>query len=220
MSIINPMVAIVLDHNFFNHDAQAGGFFPKTHINPGFDIDSFIKANGKNILVEGIRGTGKTHILKMIASKCIDHYGEYNILPVYISLNMVSEWQGSDIRLFRIQLYANIVSKTIETIENNKANIGYMKSGTEKAIDILKSMFGIKSSADIDNILNRIKNINNGLLRQLTYNSEKICEKSKDETEIRSGFSSTSLIQFKFEDVIKAIEEREIQKVGKTCCVA
>jgi Cdc6-like AAA superfamily ATPase len=136
------MVAIVLDHNFFNHDAQAGGFFPKTHINPGFDIDSLIKTNGKNILIEGIRGTGKTHILKMIASKCIDNYVEFRILPVYISLNMVSEWQGSDIRLFRIQLYANIVSKTIETIEKNKTNIGYDKSGTKKAIDVIKNMFG------------------------------------------------------------------------------
>jgi Cdc6-like AAA superfamily ATPase len=67
------------DPNFFNHDAQAGGFFPLTHINPGFDIDSFIRGSGKNILVEGIRGTGKTHILKMIASKCIDTYPEEKI---------------------------------------------------------------------------------------------------------------------------------------------
>lgn len=63
------MPPATLDPNFFNHDAQAGGFFPLTHINPGFDIDSFIRGPGKNILVEGIRGTGKTHILKMIASK-------------------------------------------------------------------------------------------------------------------------------------------------------
>jgi hypothetical protein len=210
------MVAIVLDHNFFNHDAQAGGFFPKTHINPGFDIDSLIKTDGKNILIEGIRGTGKTHILKMIASKCIDNYNELKILPVYISLNMVSEWQGSDIRLFRIQLYANIVSKTIETIENNKTNIGYKKSGTEKAIDILKSMFGIKNNEDIDKILNKVRDINEELLRQLTYNPEKICERSKDEAEIRSGFSTAPPVQLKFEELIRYIEEREIQKVGKT----
>jgi len=210
------MAAIVLDHSFFNHDAQAGGFFPKTHINPGFDIDSFIKDSGKNILIEGIRGTGKTHILKMIASKCIENYSVNKILPVYISLNMVSEWQGSDIRLFRIQLYANVVSKAIETIETNKNNIGYTKSGAEKAIDIIKNMFGIKSEEDIDIILKRIKDINENLLRQLTYNSEKICERTKDELELRCGVGSSSAVQLKFEDLIRYIEEREIQKVGKT----
>jgi len=167
-------------------------------------------------LIEGIRGTGKTHILKMIASKCIENYSVNKILPVYISLNMVSEWQGSDIRLFRIQLYANVVSKAIETIETNKNNIGYTKSGAEKAIDIIKNMFGIKSEEDIDIILKRIKDINENLLRQLTYNSEKICERTKDELELRCGVGSSSAVQLKFEDLIRYIEEREIQKVGKT----
>lgn len=36
------MSAVSINPNFFNHDAQAGGFFPVTHINPGFDIDAFI----------------------------------------------------------------------------------------------------------------------------------------------------------------------------------
>ena len=87
------MVTVSLDQRFFNHDAQAGGFFPLTHTNPGFDIDSFTGDNGKNMLIEGFRGTGKTHILKMIHSNCIEKYDVKKILPVYVSLARVSEWQ-------------------------------------------------------------------------------------------------------------------------------
>src|SRR5208283_3900169 len=122
------MPAIKIDPDFFNHDAQAGGFFPFTHTNPGFDIDAFLSGTGKNLLVEGIRGTGKTHILKMISAKCISAYPEKKILPVYISVAQASEFEKEDIRIFRIQLYANIVSKTITTIENEKGQIGFQKS--------------------------------------------------------------------------------------------
>lgn len=54
-----------IDNAFFQHDAQAQ-FDPETHIDAGFSIDKYICATGSNTLLEGIRGTGKTHILKMI----------------------------------------------------------------------------------------------------------------------------------------------------------
>lgn len=187
-----------------------------THINPGFDIDSFILGPGKNILVEGIRGTGKTHILKMIASRCIDKYPEEKILPIYISLAKVSEWQGSDIRLFRIQLYANIVAETISTIENQKARIGIQKSGSERAIDAIKAMFGIRSEENIDKILVKIKDINQELLRKLTYTSKFIAEKRRDETAISMGLKNKQIVQFSLDDLEKIIKEKEIQTVGKT----
>lgn len=147
------MPAIKLDPIFFNHDAQAGGFFPFTHINPGFDIEATISEPGRNLLIEGIRGTGKTHILKMISSICIDSYTDKRVLPIYISLSRVSEWEGRDIQLFRIQLYANIVKQTITTIEKEKAKITFNKSDFEKTLDKIKHMFGIEVRGDIDTIL-------------------------------------------------------------------
>jgi hypothetical protein len=150
------MVAIHIDHKFFNHDAQAGGFFPVTHINPGLDIDSYISDTGKNTLVEGIRGTGKTHILKMVSKRCIDCYPERKVLPIYISLSKVSEWQGSDVCLFRIQLYANIVTSALSIIESEKTRILTQnkenKNAIEeirKAIEEIKKMFGIKGHDNI-----------------------------------------------------------------------
>jgi len=133
------MAAIQIESNFFHHDAQAGGFFPRTHINPGFDIDSLISGPGQNLLIEGIRGTGKTHILRMVVSRLIETYHDNQILPVYFSLATVSEWEDSDIRLFRLQLYANIVAKAISTIEENKSDIPIKKKALKKPLIILKS---------------------------------------------------------------------------------
>ncbi|WP_129582698.1 hypothetical protein [Methanolobus psychrotolerans] len=210
------MSAIPINPNFFNHDAQAGGFFPVTHINPGFDIEAFISGTGKNILVEGIRGTGKTHILKMISSKCIDTYPEKKILPVYISLARVSEWEGSDIRLFRIQLYASIVAEAISTLERERSRISYQKNGFEKSVDAIKRMFGIRTEDDIDTLLQKIKDINERLLGSLAYNPEKILERISSGSEQNAGVTvGAPHIQASLSDVRRQIEDKEIQLVGK-----
>lgn len=210
------MATVKLDPEFFNHDAQAGGFFPITHTNPGFDIESFTLGRGKNMVIEGIRGTGKTHILKMIASNCEDKYNDLKILPVYVSLSKVSEWQDSDIRLFRIQLYANIVNSTISMIEENKDKIGYSKSNIEKTIDIFKRMFGLKSEEDIDKILLKIKNKSDELLQNLTYNRDRIIQKARQESEIKGSIKGGKEIQLTYDDLNRYLDEKEIQSMGKT----
>lgn len=210
------MAAVNINPNFFNHDAQAGGFFPVTHINPGFDIDAFISGSGKNMLVEGIRGTGKTHILKMISSRCINSYPERRILPIYISLAKVSEWQGSDIRLFRIQLYASIVTSTLSIIEKEKARIGVQRRENGKAIEIIKRMFGLKGDDDIDELMKRIKSLSDTLIGQLTYIPEKILDKTREESQMKSGFSAGEKVQVTLEDFFAHLTEKEVQYVGKT----
>jgi hypothetical protein len=213
------MAAVKINPSFFNHDAQAGGFFPSTHINPGFDIDTHISETGTNILVEGIRGTGKTHILKMISSKCIETYPELKILPVYISLAKVSEWEGSDIILFRIQLYANIVSETISTIEKEKNRIilpNISKTAAQKAIERLKSMFGIKTGENVEDVLSKIKNLNEQLLNKLTYNKEKILEKLKSEYGGKTSAGVSGGVQINIDEFFKKLEESELHFIGKT----
>jgi hypothetical protein len=210
------MVTVSLDQRFFNHDAQAGGFFPLTHTNPGFDIDSFTGDNGKNMLIEGIRGTGKTHILKMIHSNCIEKYDIKKILRVYVSLARVSEWQDADIRLFRVQLYANIVNSTISSIEDHKSRIGFSKNNIEKAINLIQRMFGINKDEDINITLQKIKDMSAELLQNLTYNRACIIKKIRQESETKIGIKGGKDIQLSFEDLGRFFEEKMVQFIGKT----
>jgi hypothetical protein len=111
------MPIIKINPEFFNNDAQAN-FDYSTHANPGFNIIDI--ANSKsNILFEGIRGTGKTHILKSIREETLSNFNKYRILPVYISLAKISEYESLDEQMFRIHLYTNIVKATVESIKDN-----------------------------------------------------------------------------------------------------
>ncbi|PED31645.1 hypothetical protein [Bacillus cereus] len=169
------MTVVEIKMDFFKHDAQAGGFFPNTHANPGFSIEKFLGESGQNYLIEGIRGTGKTHILKMINQKCLETYQEKKILPVYVSLASVHEWVESDVKLFRIHLYANIVTKIINTIEQNKEKISLAGNNKfKKSVKKIAQMFGVNNDENINKIIERIKEVNEKLLNELNYNPESV----------------------------------------------
>jgi len=63
------MIIAQVNEAVFNHDAQSG-FFPDTHVTYGLDYRRFITSNPINYILEGNRGTGKTHILKMLKTSC------------------------------------------------------------------------------------------------------------------------------------------------------
>lgn len=169
------MSILKLAPEFFNHDAQAGGFFPATHINQTFDIEKFIQQRGKNIIIEGIRGTGKTHILKMVASKYLQQFENYKVLPVYMSLARLSQWNDSEIARFRIHLYAGIVLESINTIESNRKQLGFTESEkTNSALSFLKKLFQIKPAKNFEATISEIKQLNNILLQKLTYSTQNI----------------------------------------------
>jgi Cdc6-like AAA superfamily ATPase len=75
---------IELPHDFFNHNAQDGGFYPDSHVDYGILIENF--GRRQNLIIEGIRGTGKTHILKMIEQYHLNNFQNTRILPIYVSL--------------------------------------------------------------------------------------------------------------------------------------
>lgn len=106
--------AVKIKPDFFNNDAQTN-FNPETHANPGLDITQ-ISTSATNILFEGIRGTGKTHILKMLRDESLTKFKTHRILPVYISLAKISEYESLDDINFRIHLYTNIVQAAIDSI--------------------------------------------------------------------------------------------------------
>ncbi|PKM47528.1 MAG: hypothetical protein CVV03_02615 [Firmicutes bacterium HGW-Firmicutes-8] len=215
------MPAVNIKREFFNHDAQAGGFFPITHTNPGFDIDKFIGETGQNYLIEGIRGTGKTHILKMVNEKCLDTFGERRILPVYVSLASVSEWVENDLSLFRIHLYANIVLTSIDVLEKNRGKVEL--AGNPEGLKALKriaQMFGLNEQENLDKIISKLKDIHKTLLSKLTYNPDMILEKESDTLQNLGKVKGNAkgqvfAVQMTFEEMIKTIEETEIQFVGK-----
>ena len=69
--------------------------------------------------MEGIRGTGKTHILKMIREECLKSENSSRILPIYISLAKLSEYEALDDEKFRLHLYTSIVSSAMEILVHN-----------------------------------------------------------------------------------------------------
>lgn len=160
---------MLLEKSFFNHDAQAGGFFPKTHV--GIDISQIGKR--QNTLLEGIRGAGKTHILKMLSSYLLEHFEDNRVLPVYVSVAQLSEHAKKDPDEFRLQLYAHLVKACIETIKKAKYQLQSDKSLLEKSIEYIKRMFQADDkNTDINTLIEKIDSTAERLLFELQYNLE------------------------------------------------
>jgi hypothetical protein len=151
---------------FFNPDAQHGGFYPLSHV--GIDINSFCK--NQNALIEGIRGSGKTHVLKMLQRHYFENYDSLHILPIYVSVAGISEHARKDPEEFRLHLYVNIVHNCLETIETHLDTLQKDKNQLENAINVIKDMFGFKVERDVKDILSTLKLIANELEAELSYN--------------------------------------------------
>lgn len=162
------MKILDLPQNFFNHDAQAGGFFPLAHV--GIQIESI--GNRQNTLIEGIRGTGKTHILKMLKRYHLSKFSNNRILPVYVSLAEISEHMKKDPEEFRIQLYARIVSTAIETLEASKHHLSPNQGVVKGAVKMMLRGFGLDQYfgiEDIDKSIEDVKTVADELLFKLNY---------------------------------------------------
>lgn len=207
------LVPIVkLEPQFFNHDAQAGGFFPNTHINQSFDIEKFIQLSGKNGIVEGIRGTGKTHILKMVADTYLRNFPEYRVIPVYVSLAKLTQY-SDDIQRFRMQLYANIVLESINCIEQHKAAVGYFdKEDKSGALAFMKKLFKIRPDKDFEATLTEIKKLNQRLLQKLTYNPQNVTMRQADT--LKGGVQTTLGGVASAELATETETERKVDFVG------
>ncbi|MCY9209747.1 hypothetical protein [Bacillus subtilis] len=215
------MAIINIKKEFFMHDAQAGGFFPKTHTNPGIKIDKFIGETGQNYIIEGIRGSGKTHILKMINETCLNEFGEKKVLPIYVSLASVSEWVKEDLTFFRLHLYANIVRNSISTIEHNRDKIELAgNSDFKKALKRVAQMFGLNESENFDAILEEIKDYSDYLLTLLSYTPESFKETNTHESEESYNIELSGDI-YKIKSKLgaserkKNSEQREVNFIGK-----
>lgn len=157
-----------LPQNFFNHDAQAGGFFPLAHV--GIQIESI--GNKQNTIIEGIRGTGKTHLLKMLRRHHLSNFSNKRVLPVYVSLAEISEHAKKDPDEFRVHLYARIVSTAIETLEASKHHLSPNRGIVKGAVRMMLRGFGLDKYfgfEDIDKNIEEVKSVADELLFKLSY---------------------------------------------------
>ncbi|MFB5190686.1 ORC-CDC6 family AAA ATPase [Alicyclobacillus fastidiosus] len=188
------MPAIHIEESFFQHDAQAY-FDPSTHIDPGFSIDKYVRAQGINTLVEGIRGTGKTHILKMISTRFIERFDELRVLPVYVSMAEVSEFVSKEADLFRVHLYSTLILRTIENIKNNRGIWESRKAGVKQLFIGIAKMFGFMENSDFDTLITELERHAEELQREILYNPTKISElaKSSDGLNLTAGHGGVSV---------------------------
>ncbi|MED4061114.1 hypothetical protein [Priestia megaterium] len=131
------MSVIKIKTAFFNNDAQTN-FNSETHANPGLEIEELAFTN-RNILLEGIRGTGKTHIQKMIRERSFEDFEDKRVLPVYLSLAKLSEYEVLEDKIFRVHLYTNIVQAAMSSILDNFPKIEAAGNPRPLHLKVLKS---------------------------------------------------------------------------------
>jgi hypothetical protein len=154
-----------LPNSFFNHDAQAGGFYPRSHV--GIDISGF--GQNQNVLIEGIRGTGKTHVMKMIERYYFEDFEDKRVLPIFVSLAQISEHARKDPEEFRLHLYTYIVQRCLETIEKYQDDLQPDISLLKRGLNTLKKLFGINDEQDISAIIKTLKSTAEQLLFELQF---------------------------------------------------
>lgn len=192
-----PIVRIKTD--FFSNDAQTS-FNANTHTNPGLEIEQLAFSN-RNILLEGIRGTGKTHILKMVRESCFENFTEQRVLPVYLSLAKLSEYEVLEDSKFRAHLYTNIVQSAISSIINNFRVIE--KAGDPFHLKILKSEAPILEAfidRPISEVLDEIKTLFEMLNSELLSDDVKVV---KDDSRTIGAEVAAKWLKLKGESIKK-----------------
>ncbi|ADV45865.1 OST-HTH/LOTUS domain-containing protein [Nitratifractor salsuginis] len=153
-----------LPDNFFHHDAQ-GFFLPDSH--SGINVENI--GRKQNTLIEGIRGTGKTHVLKMIQRNRLEQFGENRILPVYLSVAKISEHAKKDPDIFRMYLYGNLVREAISIANINKESLQPNKTLLKKSFHSITRMFGISANEPFDRVLDKINVLSDQLFDEFEF---------------------------------------------------
>lgn len=178
-----------LPSDFFNHDAQAGGFYPRAHV--GIDISSY--GVRQNVLIEGIRGTGKTHVMKMIERYYFENFDTVRILPIYVSLAQINEHARKVPDEFRLHLCTHIVQRCLETVEKYQDEIQPGSSLIQNAMESLRKLFGFGQESTIDAMILDLKKVAEQLLFELQFDltSEAFRSATTSSTKLSSQIGSS-----------------------------
>ena len=167
-------MSVVSVHNkVFNHDAQVSGFEPSTHVDLGIDFKRLITSEANSYILEGIRGTEKTHILKMVISEIQDNFPNYKVLPCLVTITAAPEIAKIDPKFFRIFLYTSIIKNVCKFIVENKELLIPIENIT--MLRRLMNLFMIDSKEKkINEDIEYIRKLANSIFQELFDNPDKV----------------------------------------------
>jgi hypothetical protein len=158
-----------------NNFTQVDWPFLDMHIRQIIDADISTQHVGKNVLIEGIRGTGKTRTLDKVVDKCCEKYCDLKVLPVYISLINLLEFSDSkdveNMRLFRLHFYVTIVLNSVNFIKANKELFNVTQYKSSK-ITRIATLFGIETNNDFQYTIEQVAESANKVLNYFKSNHE------------------------------------------------
>lgn len=195
------MSVIQIDPKIFSHDAQGSGFKPTTHVDLGIDFKRFIVPEGNSYILEGIRGTGKTHILKMVISEIEKDFQKYKIIPALVTVAGAPEISKKEAKYFRVYLYTSIIRSVCNFIKNKKEIIVGEQSKV-RITEKIKKLFLINNSEqNIESNINKLLDIANQIIQDLYDNPDRIVQKLNNYEAIKIGAGlSTSMAKLSAEE--------------------
>lgn len=189
-------MAVVSIHNkVFNHDAQVSGFEPSTHVDLGIDFKKLITPEANSYILEGIRGTGKTHILKMVINEIQNNFSTYKILPCLVTITAAPEIAKANPKFFRVFLYTSIIKNICKFLVENKLLLTPKKNDT--LLKRLMNLFMIDSKEKkIEEDIEYIKKVAGSIIQELFDNPDKVIRRinQKETSSTSIGVDSTPLL--------------------------
>ena len=180
-------------------------FYPRSHV--GINIVGY--GHHQNVLIEGIRGTGKTHILKMVERFYFENFEDLRILPIFVSLAQINEHARKEPDEFRLHLYTYIVKTSIETVEKYSDDIQPDVNLFRSAIQTLGKLFGISGKPQLNEIINILRRTTNELLYNLQFDLTSETLRSTDVDRLAIGSRTGSAMNTKTK-ILNASIESEI----------
>lgn len=187
MSVVNIIPRV------FTNDAASGGFEPSTHVDLGIDYKKFLSARSNNYIIEGIRGTGKTHIMKMIVTEAKTNFSKYKIMPIMISIANAPEVSKNDDGFARVFIYTEVINRICTFILENKEVLesASPKDSSRDIISKIKNVFSISSdTTDISSIINEIRNLAKSILDDMYDNPNRIVKSVTTDSENNLMFNA------------------------------
>jgi len=182
------MSTIKISSKVFKHDAQTSGFEPDTHVDLGINFKRLISKSGNSYILEGIRGTGKTHILKMIINEAKMNFNEYKVIPAFLTIASSPQLSKEDPKYFRIFLYVSIIRSVCKFISENKSEIvGIENKGL---IQQIKHIFNLKDdNYDLNANIDKIFLMADEIIQEFHDNPDKIINRvnKKNKNGIEAG---------------------------------
>jgi hypothetical protein len=167
---------ITIKDAFFYKNAQSR-FYEEADVDLDCNIGSYLNDIGRNILFEGMDGSGKTHTLRKIYYYCIDNYEDLKIFPVWVDLNLNPILQ-EDIKIYKLRLYRYIALLMIYFLKKNK-DILILEPDDAGILEKAKGFLNMESSFDINKALNEIEKAFIDSENELTQEQKGISEKEK-----------------------------------------